>query len=404
MTTISVAPTNTRPDHISLPRRRDATTQLQPSPLRPNCSAKDRLTLWAPASASNTNHGPLSEEDRERVKAVLAQAWAGSTQETYGAGLSAFHAFCDKKGVPEDARAPASTDLMVSFVATLAGTYAGSTIRNYFSGVRAWHILHRVAWVLDKATMDTILKAADITTPETSKRSQRLPITVSDLLAIRQILDLGNSRDAAVWACATSLFYGIARTGELTVRTIKEYNPSIHPRRCNVSEQSDRRGNVVTAIYIPRTKTSIKGEEISFAQQRGLSDPVAALENHFRINAPNDSEHIFMHSTRRSSRSPLSRSIFLTRLKDVCQQAQQRGLIPNDNHFSGHSFRIGGTLEYLLREVSFEVVKSMGRWASDAFQIYLRKHAQILAPYLQDKEGFGEFSRLAMPSIRAGRR
>ena len=49
----------------------------------------------------------------------------------------------------------------------------------------------------------------------------------------------------------------------------------------------------------------------------------------------------------------------------------------------GHSIRIGATLEYLLRGVPFEAMKSMGRWSSDAFSTYLRKHAQILAPYVQ---------------------
>ncbi|KAG2072798.1 hypothetical protein BDR04DRAFT_976873, partial [Suillus decipiens] len=49
-----------------------------------------------------------------------------------------------------------------------------------------------------------------------------------------------------------------------------------------------------------------------------------------------------------------------------------------------HAIRISATLEYLLCHVPFDVVKTMGRWeASDAFQCYLREHAQILAPYPQ---------------------
>jgi hypothetical protein len=47
----------------------------------------------------------------------------------------------------------------------------------------------------------------------------------------------------------------------------------------------------------------------------------------------------------------------------------------------GHGIRIGAVLEYLLRGMPFEVMKSKGRWASDSFERYLRKHAQILAPY-----------------------
>ncbi|KAF6746086.1 hypothetical protein DFP72DRAFT_1076671 [Ephemerocybe angulata] len=53
------------------------------------------------------------------------------------------------------------------------------------------------------------------------------------------------------------------------------------------------------------------------------------------------------------------------------------------DHLQGHGIRIGSAPEYLLRGVPFDVMKSEeGRWASDAFQLYLRKH-QILAPYMQ---------------------
>jgi hypothetical protein len=48
-----------------------------------------------------------------------------------------------------------------------------------------------------------------------------------------------------------------------------------------------------------------------------------------------------------------------------------------------HAFWVGGTLEYLLQGVPFEVVKSHGRWKGDAFQLYLCKHAQVVASYIQ---------------------
>ena len=59
------------------------------------------------------------------------------------------------------------------------------------------------------------------------------------------------------------------------------------------------------------------------------------------------------------------------------------GILTSDKTFQGHSIRIGATLEYLLRDTPFDIVKTMGRWSSDAFFIYLRKHAQILAPHIQ---------------------
>jgi len=49
----------------------------------------------------------------------------------------------------------------------------------------------------------------------------------------------------------------------------------------------------------------------------------------------------------------------------------------------GHGIQIGATLEYLLCGVPFKTMKVLGHWASDAFLLYLHKHAQILTPYLQ---------------------
>ncbi|KIJ60482.1 hypothetical protein HYDPIDRAFT_53896, partial [Hydnomerulius pinastri MD-312] len=74
---------------------------------------------------------------------------------------------------------------------------------------------------------------------------------------------------------------------------------------------------------------------------------------------------------------PLTRTEFIKRITAAAQKAELPEL-------KGHGIRIGGTLLYLLRGVPFDVVKTMGRWSSEAFTLYLRQHAMIMAPYLQD--------------------
>ena len=50
--------------------------------------------------------------------------------------------------------------------------------------------------------------------------------------------------------------------------------------------------------------------------------------------------------------------------------------------------------------VPFNVMKVKGRWSSDAFTLYLRKHAKILAPYIQVVPVIHDtFARLTMPAI-----
>jgi hypothetical protein len=63
--------------------------------------------------------------------------------------------------------------------------------------------------------------------------------------------------------------------------------------------------------------------------------------------------------------------------------------------------QVSGMLEYLLRNVPFDVVKVKGRWASDTFIVYLRRHAQVLAPYMQDTPTLHEeFLQYTLPPVR----
>jgi hypothetical protein len=67
----------------------------------------------------------------------------------------------------------------------------------------------------------------------------------------------------------------------------------------------------------------------------------------------------------------------------------------------GHSLRIAGTLHYLLKGVPFGVVKTIGHWSSESFTIYLRHHALILAPFLQQQlRLLDDFRCYILPPVR----
>jgi len=103
----------------------------------------------------------------DRVEVVLQTAWAPSTAETYGTGLTTFHWFCNQADIAEEDRAPASQELLEVFASALAGVYSPSTISNYLARIRAWHIIHSLDLNAHKPTMDALLKAAIIMSPLT---------------------------------------------------------------------------------------------------------------------------------------------------------------------------------------------------------------------------------------------
>ena len=355
----------------------------------------DRLEKWLPHPDSLSILGPPATlELQERVKAVTLQGWAESTRATYGAGLLVYHVFCDSREVPERERAPARAALVASFISALAGSLSGKAIHNYVYGIRAWHTLYGLPWVLHEEQIATMLKGAAKLVPPALKQDKRKPVTIEMISRIKNTLDQTNPFDAAFFACLTTIFYTAARVGEFTTQRLDAFNPAEHITRGGVRDDIDRNGLHTKVFALPRTKSSSAGEEVHWARQDGPTDPSDAFDRHIVINDPPVDGPLFAYKTPKGYR-PMTRQTFVVRLNKFAQAA---GL----DRVHGHGIRIGATLEYLLRGVPFDVTKVKGRWASNAFQLYLRKHNQILAPYMQSMppETALDFTRLAMPPVR----
>ncbi|KAH8997874.1 hypothetical protein EDB86DRAFT_2913778 [Lactarius hatsudake] len=369
---------------------------LSPSTLRPQCPGKDRLRRWTPAYSHpiTPDAHTLDDTERERIKDTMLHAWEEDTRAAYGSGLMMWHRFCDEKQVPEPDRAPAGQDLLSAFVAHMATAYSGKTISGYLSGIRAWHILHSVPWALEKNEMDTMLRAACKLTPSTSKVKPRLPYTPDFIIEVGKQLNPEEPLDAAVFACLTCCFYASARLGEFTVRTINSFHPNTHITTRNLSYDQDRNGLKVTVLHLPSTKAAPSdGEDVFWATQSDGTDPTAALQHHLELNQPAEASHLFTYRVQNAKR-PLTKAKFLER---VGKAARAAGLEP----LQGHGIRIGSTLEYLLRGMPFDVMKAKGRWAGDSFLLYLRKHAIIIAPYIQASSVVhNAFIRYSMPPVR----
>lgn len=324
----------------------------------------------------------------------MGSSWALSTKETYGAGLLVFHVYCDSLKIPEDQCCLISPTLLLAFLSSCAESYSGTALANYTARLRAWHLLHSRPWIVNAKELKAILDGAAALAPESSKCSKWNPFTVDILITICSFMNLSEHRDAAIFTCITTTFYAIVRLREFTVPTIKSFNPSKHISHRNVSTATDRNGLPVTKFHIPSTKSSpLNGEDAFWATQEGPSDPKAAFENHLLINPAEDDAHLSAWKYPKGMR-PLSKKEVLKRLATITQTASLPDL-------KGHSIRIGGTLEYLLRGIPFDVVKSMGQWSSDTFTIYLRDHAVVITPYIQAlSPALEPFSCQTLPPVR----
>ncbi|KAF8962778.1 hypothetical protein BDZ97DRAFT_1662452, partial [Flammula alnicola] len=190
---------------------------------RPHCLCTDRIHLWLPV-APNPASAPVgyalsSPDIAARVLDLLSLAWTAETRSGYGTGLLVFHVFCDGKvpPVPDHLRGPASEALILEFIASCAASFAGDSVSVYVNGVKAWHTVHGMPWLTDKVRLRTALMAATKLVPESSKRPERPPLLLQEIVAIHDHLDLTTGMDAAIYACLTTAFWACTRLGEFTV-------------------------------------------------------------------------------------------------------------------------------------------------------------------------------------------
>lgn len=304
-----------------------------------------------------------------------------------------YHVFCDKNNVPKPTRCPAPTSLVLLFIDQCAGFYSGATLANYVFGVRAWHVIHGQAWNTDDNQVRAALKGAEALAPPTSRRPKRAPFTKDHIEAILAALDPNSHLDAAVAACLCITFFAVARVGEVTVPSLTAFSAKLHPKRSDIRADEDRHGFKVTVCHLPCTKASrVQGEDIYWSCQQGLWDPAARLHHHLQLNPAPQDAHLFAYKHGEKWRA-LTRTAFTNRIREAAKTVHRPTL-------QEHGIRIGGTLEHLLRGVPFDVVKAIGRWSSDAFAVYLRKHAVIVAPYIQETPVLEPFTRYVMPPVR----
>jgi hypothetical protein len=312
------------------------------------------------------------------------------TRGLYGSGILTWIVYGDLIGLQNHERLPApSHEALLGWIVSMAGSYAAGTISSYLTGVRVWHQVWSMPWPGRDDELNRAVRGSKQHVPESSVRVKRAPYTVTMLQQCLKYMDLDLHLDAAVWAAMCTAFWGLARLGEITVPALYRFNQAEHASRANLSDTVEpRSGLTIQQAWLPRTKGAPQGEPIYWAKQpeSGIC-PKLAMENHLRVNPCGSKVEtntpLLAHYHSDGKLRPLTKRAFVDRIKDI-QKAARRAKDPLVLP-TGHTFRIGGTLEYLLRGLDFTTVKVKGRWGSNAFEAYLRFHAEIMAPYMQEK-------------------
>ncbi|KAJ3709868.1 hypothetical protein C8R42DRAFT_556035, partial [Lentinula raphanica] len=359
------------------PRKAQKDRLIAHNKFRLNVWVAERLNTWSSPFAENQKSSDLlklPEHLLAATQSLIADSFADQTKSLYGAGLLRYHQFCDRENIPDEMRMPAPELLIAGFVASHAGSVSGSTIRSWLSGIHAWHIMNQAPWPKNSEFLALARRSANAKGSHL-RRTQRNPITLQHLLALRANLTLDNPFHCAVWALALTCFWGCRRLGELTVPSESKFHPAHHITRTGTIDNflitSDRRR---LKFHIPWSKsTREQGADVIASSNITALCPCEAFELHWSRNqaVPDASFPLFAFIDEHGRPRHMTKSKFLKFVTSIWNSAGMK-------HVLGHSFQIGGAVELLLAGVPPHVVAAIGGWSSLAFLVYSRRIEDII--------------------------
>jgi hypothetical protein len=291
------------------------------------------------------------------LKLLFNNSLKASTLKTYTSAQNRFLKFCN---LYRFSAYPVSEDTLLFYISYLfQDGLKGSSIRVYLSAVRNLNIMHNcpVPQHTPKVLM-ALRGAATLSSPP----SRKLPITFDILEKILPLLT--NRQDGIMLSLAmTTAFFGCLRAGELCLPDHTVFNPAIHVCFNDITICFTEK-YFKLRLKVSKTDKFSNGTIVHIGCSGKLicSYCTMCLYIAGRHNAHPNSP-LFVDK----SGHILTKSNFVSTTKLLLS------LLGFDaSKFSGHSFRAGAATTGANKGFDDWQLKMLGRWASNAFNIYLR--------------------------------
>ena len=305
------------------------------------------------------------------VQRLLQAGLAPATHKSYFAGKKKYLLFCIQSGTTP---LPVTEDGLLHFIAFAASQgLRHTTIKGYLSAIRHLQVCSGSGdpgmGVMPRLAL--ALRGVKKEQAGHPKRS-RLPITPAILHKIWQVWSSEPSKwdHVMLWAACCLGFFGFLRSGEFTAPEDGGFDPGQHLSFSDIAADSFLDPKVLS-IRIKQSKTDPfrLGITIFVGKTDSPLCPVSAVLAYMARRGPGEGP-LF----RFQSGLPLSRSRLVAALRDVLGEAGY-----NPEEYAGHSFRIGAATTAAACGISVETIKTLGRWKSDAYRLYVRLPREHLA-------------------------
>ena len=169
------------------------------------------------------------------------------------------------------------------------------------------------------------------------------------------------------WAAACLAFFGFLRSGEFTLESANA-TPAFKAEDVAVDSRS---APSVISIRLRFAKTDPFGQGVSvfLGRTNAALCPVAAMLNYLTVR-PATAGPLFVHA----DGAPLLKNQFVGGVRRALAAANL-----DPSKYSGHSFRIGAATSAAAAGVPDHLIKTLGRWESAAYLLYIRTPRETLA-------------------------
>ena len=304
------------------------------------------------------------------VQILFKQGLAPATNRSYTSARNFCIKFCSKAGLSPLPLTQSNLCLFAAFLSQQK--LAPRSISLYISAVRHMEVQastttsSRSEWPYLQYVLKGVKRSAS-----NSSSLQWLPIT----LEIMHLLKMSwvDSKEphpylhTLLWAAACLAFFGFLRMGEVT--SSPESPPTILASGLAIDSHTNP---TMIKVVLGRTKTDQfnRGTAIYIGKTGSDICPVRAILQYLATRPTPRQGPLFVHQ----DESPLTRAQFVHLLKEALAM---RGV--DHKRYTGHSFRIGAATTAAQSEVPDHLIKALGRWKSEAYQIYIQTPPATLA-------------------------
>jgi hypothetical protein len=295
---------------------------------------------------------------------ALGQAIDTSTWKNYGSALNSYLTFVRIHNFPVEP----SPDSISFFTVFMSFYIKPDSVDSYLSGICQQlepfypNVREIRKSILCKRTLSGCKRLRGV--PTNRKRA----LTMDDLqIVIDHYADSTSHDDLLFVSQLITGFFALMRLGELTIsddKSLFDYRKITKRTSVSISNNDYR-------FFLPSHKADrfFEGNTVIIQQHTGTINPLSFFKKYLKSR-----DRLFPFSTDlwlRADGSRPTRSFFIRRMK-----------IFFSNDVAGQSMRAGGATSLAENGIPPHLIQAIGRWASPAFQIYIRKNPVLLQALL----------------------